>query len=587
MGGGVNGRAFVRKSVQTAALADALADVPEWTTKFLTGIAAALPANSLDECTRQLAPMQLRSIDTIVTPDLLSEAAKADRRRLAVFDAIDELTTRVENCMDDIEPDFQTLLRCVLDALHSIGKKVKGRDLHAHQGAWEVMIQGEIQAVLDRMKAKGSVDEPDELVRSLQALQSAQQSYECLKARFHLQLARDSDGDSDGDSSGQEDSAPLDSSMMLHCTDELNACLESAYEELKAYIEAQEEQLAQNTGCTDALERPCVKELREQKQAVSLQQSRVGAKRKATLETKAGVERDEAARQDELASHLAAFMAESKDVTNQQAKIVEEINALARTYSTLEANRVELAQLARHTTSLQVDCSKEFNKKKNLLEATSSKLDAEALDLHALQDVLDIQLQLTEQVMEKSESLVQSYSRSLEDAKFDHLSKLKQLHDAQYELCVRRKANLEMQKKKLQADLKTQKIKRKTCIATEDVDAADELGLKIATTETRLKAVTEQVQDYDERKKKLDGEWEEQFKGILADLQTRFPSMSDQREHIEVDVAISIRKVVDGAADATKAAIADYDAQQDGYWKKVKDQAARLGKGGLWLIKNL
>jgi hypothetical protein len=375
--------------------------------------------------------------------------------------------------------------------------------------------------------------------------------------------------------------------MMLHCTDELNACLESAYEELKAYIEAQQEQLAQNTGCTDALERPCVKELREQKQAVSLQQSRVGAKRKATLETKAGVERDEAARQDELASHLAAFMAESKDVTTQQAKIVEEINALARTYSTLEANRVELAQLARHTTSLQVDCSKEFNNKKCLLEKTSSKLDAEALDLHALQDVLDIQLQLTEQVMEKSESLVQSYSRSLEDAKFDHLSKLKQLHDAQYELCVRRKANLEMQKKKLQADLKTQKIKRKTCIATEDVDAADELGLKIATTETRLKAVTEQVQEYDERKKKLDGEWEEQFKGILADLQTRFPSMSDQREHIEVDVAISIRKVVDGAADATKAAIADYDAQQDGYWKKVKDQAARLGKGGLWLIKNL
>ena len=110
--------------MQTAALADALADVPEWTTKFLTGIAAALPANILDECTRQLAPMQLRSIDTIVTPDLLSEAAKADRRRLAVFDAIDELTTRVENCMDDIEPDFQTLLRCVLDALHSIGKKV-------------------------------------------------------------------------------------------------------------------------------------------------------------------------------------------------------------------------------------------------------------------------------------------------------------------------------------------------------------------------------------------------------------------------------------------------------------------------------
>ena len=525
------------------------------------------------------------SINTIVTADLLSEAAGADRRRLAVYDAIDELTTLLETCMDDVEPD----LRCVLDALHSIGKKVKGRDLHAHQGAWEVMIQGEIQAVLDRMKAKGSVDEPDELVRSLQALQSAQQSYECLKARFHLQLARDSDGDSDGDSSGQEDSAPLDSSMMLHCTDELNACLESAYEELKAYIEAQEEQLAQNTGCTDALERPCVKELREQKHAVSLQQSRVDAKRKATLETKAGVERDEAARQDELASHLAAFMAESMDVTCKQAKIVEEINALARTYSTLEANRVELAQLARHTTSLQVDCSKEFNNKKCLLEKTSSKLDAEALDLHALQDVLDIQLQLTEQVMEKSESLVQSYSRSLEDAKFDHLSKLKQLHDAQYELCVRRKANLEMQKKKLQADLKTQKIKRKTCIATEDVDAADELGLKIATTETRLKAVTEQVQEYDERKNKLDGEWEEQFKGILADLQTRFPlaSMSDQREHIEVDVAISIRKVVDGAADATKAAIADYDAQQDGYWKKVKDQAARLGNGGLWLIKNL
>ena len=51
--------------------------------------------------------------------------------------------------------------------------------------------------------------------------------------------------------------------------------------------------------------------------------------------------------------------------------------------------------------------------------------------------------------------------------------------------------------------------------------------------------------------------------------------------------AFSSRKVVDGAADATKAAIADYDAQQDGYWKKVKDQAARLGKGGLWLIKNL
>ena len=61
--------------------------------------------------------------------------------------------------------------------------------------------------------------------------------------------------------------------------------------------------------------------------------------------------------------------------------------------------------------------------------------------------------------------------------------------------------------------------------------------------------------------------------------------MSDQREHIEVDVAISIRSVVDGAADATKAAIADYDTQQDGYWKKVKDQAARLGKGS-WLIKN-
>ena len=248
---------------------------------------------------------------------------------------------------------------------------------------------------------------------------------------------------------------------------------------------------------------------------------------------------------------------------------------------------MELAQLARHTKSLQVDCSKEFNKKKCLLEETSSKLAAEALDLHALQDVLDIQLQLTEQVMEKSESLVQSYSRSLEDAKFDHLSKLKQLHDAQYELCVRRKANLEMQKKKLQADLKTQKIKRKTCIATEDVDAADELGLKIAAAEARLKAVTEQVQEYDGRKKKLDDEWEEQFKGILADLQTRFPSMSDQREHIEVDVAISIRNVVDGAADATKAAIADYDTQQDGYWKKVKDQAARLGKGGLWLIKNL
>ena len=65
-----------------------------------------------------------------------------------------------------------------------------------------------------------------------------------------------------------------------------------------------------------------------------------------------------------LASHLAAFMGESKDVTWQQAKIGEEIDALAPTYSTLEANRVELAQLARRTKSLQVDCSKEFNKKK-------------------------------------------------------------------------------------------------------------------------------------------------------------------------------------------------------------------------------
>ncbi len=93
------------------------------------------------------------------------------------------------------------------------------------------------------VEAKDSVDKPDELVRSLQALQSAQQSYECLKARFNLQLARDSDGDS----SGQEDSAPLDSSTMLQYTDELNACLESAYKELKAYIEAQDKQLAQNT----------------------------------------------------------------------------------------------------------------------------------------------------------------------------------------------------------------------------------------------------------------------------------------------------------------------------------------------------
>ena len=74
------------------------------------------------------------SINTIVTADLLSEAAGADRRRLAVYDAIDELTTLLETCMDDVEPD----LRCVLDALHSIGKKVKGRDLHAHQGAWQV-----------------------------------------------------------------------------------------------------------------------------------------------------------------------------------------------------------------------------------------------------------------------------------------------------------------------------------------------------------------------------------------------------------------------------------------------------------------
>ncbi len=81
-----------------------------------------------------------------------------------MFESIDELTTRVETCMNDIEPDFQTLLRCVLDALHSIGKKVKGRDLHAHQGAWKVMIQGEIQGVLDRVEAKDSVDKPDELV---------------------------------------------------------------------------------------------------------------------------------------------------------------------------------------------------------------------------------------------------------------------------------------------------------------------------------------------------------------------------------------------------------------------------------------
>ncbi len=429
-----------------------------------------------------------------------------------MYDAIDELMTLVETRMDDVEPDFQTLLRCVLDALHSIGKKVKGRDLHVHQEAWEVMIRGEIQAVLDLLLAKDSVDKPDALVRSLQ-------SYECLQARFNLQLARDSDGDSDGDSSGQEDlahPAPLDSSTMLQCMDELNACLKRAYEELKEYIEAEEEQLAQNKAvletCTERHRsepqnvwypglpphrQRCVKEeLREQKQAVSLQQSRVDAMRQATLETKAGVERDEAARQDVLVSHLAAFMAESNDVTWQQAKIGEEIDALAPTYSTWEANRVELAQLARHTKSLQVDCSKEFNKKKCLLEGTSSKLAAEALDLHALQDVLDIQLRLTEQVMEKSVSLVQYYSRSLEDAISDHRRKLKQLFDAQYELCVRRTVNFEMHR------------------------------LKIATTENRLEAVTEQVHEYNKRKMELDHEWEKQFKGIY----------SDQRDHIEVDV---------------------------------------------------
>jgi hypothetical protein len=194
---------------------------------------------------------------------------------------------------------------------------------------------------------------------------------------------------------------------MLQCTDELNACLKSANEELKAYIEAELEQLAQNKNALERRtkwHRRCVKELREQKQAVSLQQSRVDAMRQATLETKAGVERDEAARQDARepprcvhgqvqGRHVAAGQDRGG---NQRARAYvlyirgEPSGALS-----------ELAQLARRTKSLQVDCSKEFNKKKCFLEGTSSKLAAEALDLHARQDVLDIQLQLTERVMER------------------------------------------------------------------------------------------------------------------------------------------------------------------------------------------
>ena len=59
--------------------------------------------NRLEECTgppTQWHQCSYESINTIVTADLLSEAAGADRRRLAVYDAIDELTTLLETCMD-------------------------------------------------------------------------------------------------------------------------------------------------------------------------------------------------------------------------------------------------------------------------------------------------------------------------------------------------------------------------------------------------------------------------------------------------------------------------------------------------------
>ena len=176
-----------------------------------------------------LCPLAKLKTDEPQLGKLVEEAKDAATRRLLDRpEDLEGLLARASELPDTMPlvQEFQDLVGTIHDGLADVLGKLKTRDLLPKEPLFHEATTQSLQLVIDRLKAKASVDTPEELSRCRSVEDSARAEYE----RYSKQL--DEDGgddekfcDASEDTLEDEDAPMVDAATMLRCTNDLETAL--------------------------------------------------------------------------------------------------------------------------------------------------------------------------------------------------------------------------------------------------------------------------------------------------------------------------------------------------------------------------
>ena len=486
-----------------------------------------------------LCPLAKLKTDEPQLGKLVEEAKDAATRRLLDRpEDLEGLLARASELPDTMPlvQEFQDLVGTIHDGLADVLGKLKTRDLLPKEPLFHEATTQSLQLVIDRLKAKASVDTPEELSRCRSVEDSARAEYE----RYSKQL--DEDGgddekfcDASEDTLEDEDAPMVDAATMLRCTNDLETALGEKYKHLWEHIEAQERQLEQNTSCNQSLHLPCVDELKQQKEVARGERSKVAQLHQRLKGAKKLQEEEEAKRQKVLKDNMASCAKTREAIERQQAVHKDNIEKEMHAWLDLEANRKMLVELEAFQAEQSTDCANEFQGDDEWIDDTDTKLRELMTDLERLEAAVSAQHSSLDEVKVRADRIVQGYSAALSSTVAQNLHELKQTFDEQYKLVLQRKSNLESQQRDLNTDLKALSRQKRQCSLRLDTDAEQKFVQQMQAAKERLEQVKAELETYSQRLSALDEDWQTFFVRKLPTIQECSPhTVFDERELMKV-----------------------------------------------------
>ncbi len=573
MGGGGN---KAHKTTTVVADAQSQQRVDQQLSEFFQEVSSqATPsADAFKSETSRLAPTPLRDLNSVIPESLPAESTAAAKNRASECTELAEMRDTVRESIDELlTSDFKPIGECILTCLDRVSEVLKGRDLLTHQESCKAAITAALTSVSARLEAKQSVDESADLQKALELVSTAQGVYDECKRKLNLHGDRDDDDDDD------DDDDLIDATAMTCAAQSLKVALESAYGLLIAHIGLQRDQLTENATTVAASEQSLLVELESNKTLALSQHQSIEALKQNLLAEHAKLDSEEQARQEALRHEREKLQAAAAAQRMAQAKILEQIKQLMREWTNKEHSCKHLEAVVSWVQDQEAACAAAFTESCERLQKANTELEQQLLDQEALVSALEAERDMIHDVDRMANATVVTFSKTLAESMVHNQRKAKELlYDSRFEVCYRRKTNLELQRAQLNEKIQCLRQQRKASVAISDKVHADHLQKQINSLKEQLVAVDNELAANTSDMASLNADWEADWEPNLSAMREHFPEVSDTRAAIEVEIDTGLHALSEAMLAEQQRNNEERRRQQEARWAAVEEKRLRISQ---------